>query len=664
MRAMIDAIGATPDAGMRRKLALVAIGALLIAGCSLLNTVDDAVKDAALPGSLEGNEAGLGGSRAEEPARSPGTVDASIPSEMDAGHPQAAHKSPLTDPGTDAGAQHEPKIPTAGDAGHDAGHDAGDAGHDAGDAGHDAGHDAGDAGRDAGDAGHSAGDAGHDAATAGDDGGGEICDDDAGSCPKPNLCTPGVSVCSGLAQCLKREGRYRCACPSYYDDVHGDGSQCVDTRFLSVAAYGGANANLGLGIDKDANGNIVWAGGFQDQIWFGALPKHSTAGDYDVFVVEFDPAFNPLWSRSFGSSGDDRAIRVVADVKGDVEIAGMITDVVTMDGISLGSQGTSSCFVAKLSGADGAVIWARPLPAADWYDPFEGWVWDVETDASGNIYTAGRFSGSYDFGTPGGPAQATGPADAFVAKFDANGIPLWVHTLAAQGTSAGLALAIDGHGNVILTGLVEGSAAFDSGPQDGYGGQDAFLMKLSPDGKRLWSTRYGGAGNDYGIALAIGPNDDIFASGAYGRSLTWGNESRPMGSGISDYLARLDSDGNLIWLAGIDTQDAVSRNQSLIAMPDGLAMTGAFESTLGFEDGTTLKTAGVKDMFVARFANDGAPLWAQSFGGTNYDEAVGVVLGASGELVVTGWFAGPVVFAGHDTPTVGWLGAMLLRLKP
>jgi len=56
--------------------------------------------------------------------------------------------------------------------------------------------------------------------------------------------------------------------PSYYDDVRGDDSECVDNRFLSVAVYGKGFVSAGAGLDRDANGNLYWAGSFTGEIEF------------------------------------------------------------------------------------------------------------------------------------------------------------------------------------------------------------------------------------------------------------------------------------------------------------------------------------------------------------------------------------------------------------
>ena len=509
-------------------------------------------------------------------------------------------------------------------------------------------------------------------------------DDDASCETDPKLCPPAAPVdsctdepasCTAPARCLTRDGTRRCVCPGYYDDVNGDGSQCLDHRFVSIAAFGGADANLGYSITSDGAGDLYVAGAFQNQIAFGSLPAHNTAGDFDVYVAKLDRDGTPLWSRRFGASGDDRGFRIAAGRDGGVVVVGAIQDSVAFDGISLGSAGVASGYVAKLSTRDGAVLWAHPLPRTPYYAgtgqdhaaPLDGWPSDVAVDADDGVYVTGPFAEAFDFGGLR-CRQPAGLVASYLVKYEAGGALAGFHIFDSSGTTMITALAIDHSANVVLTGLVDGAADFDGGEGDRYGLADAFVMKLSSAGKRLWSTRVGSTAFDCGMALTVTEADDIVAVGTFDANLSWGNVGLSAGPARSIYLARLKPDGTPIWLTPMDSEDFYTRGLAVNALPNGFALAGTFRSSLDFGDGTRLQTAALQDMFVARFASDGSPSWAQAFGGANYDEAWDLVVDASGNLSVTGWFAGPVSFGASatpsPTPSTGWLAVPVLRLRP
>jgi Beta-propeller repeat len=72
----------------------------------------------------------------------------------------------------------------------------------------------------------------------------------------------------------------------------------------------------------------------------------------------------------------------------------------------------------------------------------------VATDAAGDIYVAGYFYGSVDFGS--GVLTSAGGADVFLAKFDASGACLWSKRFGDTADQSGASVATDAAGNVYI----------------------------------------------------------------------------------------------------------------------------------------------------------------------------------------------------------------------
>jgi hypothetical protein len=109
----------------------------------------------------------------------------------------------------------------------------------------------------------------------------------------------------------------------------------------------------------------------------------------------------------------------------------------------------------------------------------------VATDAAGNVYVTGNFSGTADFDP--GPATcnltSAGGYDVFVAKYSSAGALLWARRLGGVGDDYGKGIAVASDGSVCTTGYFGGTADFDPGPGTfNLTGGGVFLSKLLPPG--------------------------------------------------------------------------------------------------------------------------------------------------------------------------------------
>src|SRR5260370_40375724 len=132
----------------------------------------------------------------------------------------------------------------------------------------------------------------------------------------------------------------------------------------------------------------------------------------------------------------------------------------------------------------------------------------IARDSSGSIYICGSTSSgnlptsrtSYQPNYRGGSAYTIG--DAFLAKFTASGALSFVTYFGGSGDDIATALALDGAGNVYLTGFTSSlDFPFLGGFQNHYGGSgadhfaeggDAFFAKFTPAGARSSPTYLGG----------------------------------------------------------------------------------------------------------------------------------------------------------------------------
>ena len=118
------------------------------------------------------------------------------------------------------------------------------------------------------------------------------------------------------------------------------------------------------------------------------------------------------------------------------------------------------------------------------------------------------------------------------------------------------------------------------------------------------------------------------------------------GHTVGLFLARYSGDGVLSWkkdFTGTSTDNRINR----IAVDHNghVFIAGYITGEVDFGGGP-LVSAGLKDIFLAKFDGDGTHLWSQRFGNEYDDEARGVAVDNAGNVVITGDFGKAVDFGG------------------
>jgi hypothetical protein len=99
-------------------------------------------------------------------------------------------------------------------------------------------------------------------------------------------------------------------------------------------------------------------------------------------------------------------------------------------------------------------------------------------DGAGNVVLTGEIIRDVDFGAGAVVAPAT--YDVFAAKFSAAGVHQWSKRFVAPWDDHGTAIAVDGNGNVAISGDFYESVDFGGGWLPGPSTVDGFVVKLGP----------------------------------------------------------------------------------------------------------------------------------------------------------------------------------------
>ncbi|TXC66631.1 hypothetical protein FSC37_14810 [Piscinibacter aquaticus] len=244
-----------------------------------------------------------------------------------------------------------------------------------------------------------------------------------------------------------------------------------------------------------------------------------------------------------------------------------------------GSNGPD-LFVAKYD-RDGSLIWGRQL-GTDTTDNAAG----VATDAAGNIYLTG-----YTFGSLDANSNA-GDADAFLVKYDRDGVKLWTRQFGSVDQDIATAIAVDSTGHPYVVGRTVGAL----GGAPNAGGLDAFVVKFDATGTPVWTRQFGSAADDYAYGVALDAEDDVVVIGS-----TLGALAQTTGLGGTDaFTVKLDGAGAFLWLRQSGT---AGDDHAYGVGIDALGNVFTAGHTAGSLDGNS--SAGDIDMFVVKHQADG-----------------------------------------------------------
>ncbi|HKW13024.1 MAG TPA: SBBP repeat-containing protein, partial [Candidatus Krumholzibacteria bacterium] len=407
--------------------------------------------------------------------------------------------------------------------------------------------------------------------------------------------------------------------------------------------FGGFNNDFGNAIAVDAAGNVVVVGGFSQAVSFGGPTLVSDSGSEDIFMAKYDANGAHLWSKRFGGPGSDVASGVAVDGSGNIFVTGSFHGAVNFGGGNVVSPGgNASMFLAKYD-ANGAHQWSEGFGGAG--DPNSGAVGNaIALDGSGNVVVAGTFAGTVNLG--GGNVVGAGNFDMFLAKYDANGAHQWSHGFGGVGFDWGLGVAVDGSGNVVATGNFEGTVNFGGGNLVSAGGYDMFLAKYDPNGVHVWSRRFGGSGGDQGSGVAVDGSGNVVVTGAFEGTANFGGANLVSAGSGDIFLAKYTANGVHQWSERFGGVGSDGGNAVAVDGSGNVVVTGAFAASVYFGGNLGWSSAGAEDMFIARFSAGGAYQYSRAGGGTSDDYGEAVAVDGSGKAVATGSYSGAADFGG------------------
>lgn len=289
-------------------------------------------------------------------------------------------------------------------------------------------------------------------------------------------------------------------------------SKTLSNDHLVTAFYtylGGGDYDEVQDMVIDGSGAIYIVGGTYSSDFPIVNGYQSTfGGDRDVFLAKFSAdGTQLLFSTYLGGPGDDYGLAIELDAAGNIVIAGQTDspNFPVVNGYQSTLNGTSpDGFVAKFS-ADGSTLLYSTYLGGTGGD----FILDMKLKSTGEICVTG-ITDSSDFPVFNAVDNTRQGSEAFVTEFTADGSALVFSTfLGGSGQDFGHGLALDGNGNLYVTGcttsldfpVVNPFQAAKCGPEYNY---DVFVTKISATGSALlYSTYLGGTDSEFGYDINV-----------------------------------------------------------------------------------------------------------------------------------------------------------------
>lgn len=307
------------------------------------------------------------------------------------------------------------------------------------------------------------------------------------------------------------------------------------------------------------------------------------------------------WVRQLGTPFYDFAFGVSADGLGNVFITGSTSGV--LDGANAGDF---DAYVSKYNAA-GTRAWSRQFGTPD-SDRSNS----AAADGLGNVYISGY--------TTGAGGVNAGDVDAFLRKYNSAGTLLWSRLLGTPQDDEGAGLAVDGLGNVFVTGVTTGSLGAPHSGGDGT--VNAFVSKYDSAGGLLWSRQ---SALPWGNGVSVDELGNVYMAGT-----CFSIPNDPLSGTEDAYVNKYDTAGNLLWTRELDS---LGDDSASAIAADGLGNIYIAGGTTGGFGGVN---AGFNDAYVAKYSNAGTLLWTRQFGTTTDDSAVGVTTDSLGNVYISG----------------------------
>ena len=222
--------------------------------------------------------------------------------------------------------------------------------------------------------------------------------------------------------------------------------------------------------------------------------------------------------------------------------------------------------------------------------------------------------------------------DFWILKFNSNNSIEWQKTIGGSSVDKANDIIQTSDGGFAVLGYSESN---DGDATINEGSKDFWIVKLNSLGNISWQKSFGFSGNDFGVSLTetsdkgflIVGELDVTASGGQGNSRT---SSRHAGGDF--WTIKLDVSGTKQWSKYYGGSFTDTPRGVVETIDGNFIIIGSSDS----KDVDVTNNKGTYDFWVIKIDPTGKLIWEKNFGGTEIDEARGIVKSDDGKYIIVG----------------------------
>ncbi|PSR55169.1 hypothetical protein AHMF7605_17470 [Adhaeribacter arboris] len=386
--------------------------------------------------------------------------------------------------------------------------------------------------------------------------------------------------------------------------------------------FGGTEDDNFTGVIPTLDGGYLY-GGFTNSGLSGDKSQ-SSWGKNDFWIVKSDKNGKKLWDKRYGGSGDDFLTNLIQTQDGGYLLGGSSLSGVSGDK-SQASRGDRDYWVVKID-AQGNKEWDKRFGGSG-YDELK----KVLQLPSGRYILAGTSSSP----ASGDKSQGSqGAQDYWILKISTTGTKQWDKRFGGLLNDAFADLALTLDGGFLLGGTSVSGIGGDK-TQSSRGSNDYWLVRITGEGVKIWDQRYGGTKEDVLLSLgSTGTSSGNFFIAGHSNSPVSGEKTQESQGGTDYWMLKINPEGNKLWDKRFGGSQQESLRSISITKDGGYVLGGSSYS--GISGDKTQTSWGSSDYWLVKTNDKGVKEWDKRFGGNSYEELRTVRQTADGGYILGG----------------------------